>query len=303
MRIAYLKIKIVALLLLTSLNVKAGKTEIIYLIHNNNEAKDVMLEDSEYRGSDIENLSEWLKEINPNLEIKTLPLNSLFDLSKEIKANLGDGKLRGVVFMGHGNNTSYAFSNEEVFSGDKKLIEIIQPLLSKTMTADKLLLYFSGCSMGGGKESFQEALISSLAKAENNKVDVEIIAHIHSVNLKGGAYARPTFIDRFLIKSKIGIFVERFQLLPARFVGGYAPTVMNILVAIGIPGILALTGHPTEYAPAFLLAVPIMSMMSVSATKLGYSKGFTDKAKGFVFDLLQKNLNSPAANSCSKLFL
>lgn len=299
-----LTIKIVALVLLASLSAKADQSEIIYLVYNNNESKDVMVEDSMHIDASLESLKELLKEMNSNLEIRPLPLNSLFDLPKEIKTNLGKSKLRGVVFMGHGNNTSYAFSNEEIFGGNKKIIEIIKPLLSKTITADKLLLYFSGCSMGGGKSSFQEELISSLAKIENNKIDVEIIAHIYSINMKGGAHSRPSFIDRIAIKTKIGIFVERFMLLPSRFVGGYAPTVMNVLVGVGIPGLLLLTGNSSKYDMAFLfIVVPAMSILSGSASKLGYSKGFTDNAKGFVFDLLKNNLSNPYANSCNKLFL
>jgi hypothetical protein len=291
--------------------------EKIFLIYNAKSNEDVTFADAEHLTSKLDSVADTLQSFDSNIKIIRLPLTSLSHLGEEIKQH-SDGSrdvIRGLVFEGHGNESVYAFSGKEIYSGRGQIKTILQKTFQSNNLAPNLLLYFSGCAMGSGKNSFQENLVESLIEikwaAENSEsekslanVKLDVIAHENSVNLKGGQWNRPTIIDRISIDSKIGLVLHRYQSLPNRLVGAYGPTFSNLFTVIAV-GLLAKYFNANDLAPLGLFLVPIINGLADSVGKVGYSMNINEKVKGYAHDLLKRSLtksSNMSGEQCRNLF-
>lgn len=279
------------------------RQEVIYIVYNADPKNDVSFSDSYHGFEGMEKLKDWMHDIAPHVSVDYLALDSMYNLSESVQKKLGHNILRGLVFVGHGNSDVYAFSKKEIFSGDKKIIDILTETIEATNSAKEFLIYFSGCSTGSRAGSFHNSLAISLhrylssqstIKTKQLPDEIDLVAHETSTDpTKGVQLARPFQFDRFLIRSKIAVSVEKFSSYPAKFIGAYGPTLTNIFVVISTAVVAKLSGH-ADWAPAGFLLVLILkhiaSTASMMAAKANISAIRSETTRDFAHSLITDSI-------------
>ncbi len=266
--------------------------EVVFMVYNSDPSKDVMVVDHKNNLLKVKYLTALFKKINPNLELIPLPLATILKLPEEVKKKMDGAKLRGLVFFGHGSETSYAFSNFEYYTGYSELVFLIQKILEQNKVSSKFLLYFNGCLMANGRRSFQESLMQSLLRKEVEGTEIEIIAHENSTNIKGGQWLPPNKLERYLINSKVGMALYRFHKVSESIVGGYSPLVMNSVLALGVPGLIWALDGSLAFLPLGYALTHVVDFGSNSVGKLGIARNSASRVKGYVFDLLNDHFKT-----------
>lgn len=286
-------------LLLSSLSFANSKT--IIIVKNSDYKNTVTFEDSVHENKAADDIKYILEKMSPELKVKTLEMESLDQLEEKIKLEIKESSLRGIVFIGHGNSEAYALNKDEIYSPDKKLAQYLTNILKSSFVSDDFFLYFEGCSMAkGDHNSFQSRLFQYLATQTLGNKNIELIAHLNIVDLKGGQYIAPSIFDRFFVNSKIGPIAQTIQALPSKWLGAYGPTISNVVVAFGIAILARVTGHQ-DLAPLGLLSVLVLNTVSQSTSKLAKSINSSGSSKGFAYELLEQHLVRPN-NKCKILF-
>ncbi|PWU15388.1 MAG: hypothetical protein C5B49_11905 [Bdellovibrio sp.] len=128
-----------------------------------------------------------------------------------------------------------------------------------------------------------------------------MISHIHIGNQF--AADRPSYIDRFLVRTGIGDFIERYRI---HRLGIYeTPVVVGALVILGIAQAVIQTpyaaGAEANYLPLIPWALAFLKYFSPIATaKVVRSMGTNSDQTGYLSDLIIRSLTK-TGRSCSEV--
>lgn len=238
-----------------------------------------------------------------DIEVERVAIESKEELERAIIQS--EKPLRGIIFLGHGNQDIYALNSKLVFSGDQNLPKLLGDALMRTTLSHKLVLYFGGCMMGRQSEkglNFQESLYRSLVDRlpEGLRSRIEVIAHANPVEMGTPALTQAGFIERFFYKSGIGHLLQRFDMIFTKISGPYGPTLANFsLVGAAVLGV---TGFPEfrESIVALMFGTILLKNMSARSLGLfGHALSSSGKKDGSVRDLFNSSITK---FQCSHLF-
>lgn len=281
-------------------------------MHNNEPKNNIAYEDALHLHTSILAIESTIKNIDPSLSIEILPLLSMSELSSEIhnKMQLNDS-VRGFIFMGHGNSQYYAFSRNEVYDSDGDLVSHINKASSQNKFSELVTIYFPGCDMAHGQNSFQEKLALNLnsnlqTDTKNTQASqiskYEVIAHDRPVNLIGGQWTKPNWFDYFIKMTRVGGWLYAIQNFPNRWAGLYGPTLGNAIFLFAGYGAAQVLEAPDLNASGLLL-VFLMKFIAPSIHKSGSLARSKGKEKDFVQNLLVKSLDGKTTSrECRALF-
>ena len=277
--------------------------EKIFILYNNDHKKDILHFDIARHEKVARAIQFLIGEMNPNIKVEILALNTLSNLPLDIANMLESDILRGIVFIGHGNDQTYAFNDNEYYGGKGLLLKLITETIQQNQHSENLLFYFGGCKMACGEDSFQKQLADSLNKSNvlAPELQIDTIAHQFAVNSNGGQYYSANSLDKFSVNTKIGIMNLNYQMLASKYVGGMSPLVMSMLTFVGVGLGLGSFELTKDFAHLGVLIVLAQNLLTNGPNKLGKVVNKHEIKSGYVYDLLKANLETKNTN-CPILF-
>lgn len=280
----------------------------VLIFYSANEQSAILATDAKGFADKEEALKQSLSEINPDLDVESMAVNSLEEILTSIAST--QEPLRGVIFLGHGNAKAYALNSNAYFGGKTFARKLYQTLSSRPW-AERLLIYFSGCMMGkSGESNFQERFFAELQdKLPDLKKDkLDVVAHSYLSNSGYNPLSEPGTFERLAYRTGIGPLAQRISVsLSPRLVGSYSFQTVHGLMLLSSVAVIAYAFHGQNYFQSYAPESVVLSFAGViahifAARSPGYfgrRLSLSQPQTGSIADLLREGLES---NRCESVF-
>lgn len=285
----------VAFVVLT-LTAQKAKADDVLIFFNSDTKRTISRHDGALITHNAEVLAKEIKKLNPELNIRLEPVPSIRDASY-LLAQVKE-KVRGVVFIGHGNSQVFALNTSNQASGAQMSYAL--EYLPRDKIAEKLTVYFLGCEMGRPdkhKINFQEQFYENYMRNFTNSATrpvVDVIAHTSMSAHK--SFKEPNAIEAYSYKSGVGRWAENITLKR-----GYVIPNLNFLIATSGAGYLAGLDHSsvTAVGAAALAAIFAKAYAEGGISKYGLQMSGTTKTQNSIASLLRTSFQ---ADQCQAIF-
>ncbi len=238
-------------------------------------------------------LAKRIKSINPELNVRLEPIAS-FQEVPNILSSVTD-KIRGVVFVGHGNSDVYALNNQNRLGGSE-MAELMQ-LLPREKVADRLTFYFLGCQMAKeGTNNFQRRFTERvmLQLPLDRRVGIDVIAHTSMSAYK--SFNDPNFIHSASYKSGLGRWAEKIT----QNKGFVWPNLSFLMATSGAAAVSGMDhASMLQVGGAALAAVFAKAYLEGGISKYGTQLTSTTEVKQSIASLLRTSFQ---ADQCQAVF-
>lgn len=275
--------------------VEMASADDVLIFYNNDASAAISRHDGALITHNSKLLVEEIKSFNPDLNVKLVPIANLREAADELQRSTE--KVRGVVFVGHGNSQVFALNNESRGSGND--MAAVMSYLPQEKISSKLTVYFLGCEMAKVqlRENFQQEFYRSYLSIlpQEKRSSVDVIAHSSMSAHK--SFKEPNFIQKLAYRSGLGQLAEKIT----QSKGYVMPNLYFLMASTGVAALGGLDhASVTQVGAAALAAVFAKAYVESGNSRYGthLSAGKTE-VKNTVATLLATSFH---ADQCQAIF-
>ena len=176
---------LILLFLITSTCSNLWARDYVVVVENGDVETDYNATDDSTTRTMADRLDVLVKELDSNLELKILSVNSLNDLDQEFAKHFTeDDQVKAIVFSGHGNETLFTLNSKKAYTGTG-FAKAIESTLRHVSIKDNIMIYMASCLNAcptEGQLNFQEKMMDTLRERfEGESLRIVSLSHTESI--------------------------------------------------------------------------------------------------------------------------